>query len=88
MAKIQRGNVVLRVKDEEVQRYMTLGYNLVDEDGNILQAAIPNDFGVLRKAYIDHTAKIAELEETVAKLTKELADANNKAKSRKKSDEL
>jgi len=75
MARVQRGNVVLNVPEDEVQRYLQLGYNLTSPDGKILQAAIPNDFGTLQKAYVDNMARIAELENQVAKLTSELAAA-------------
>ena len=75
MARVQRGNVVLRVREDEVQRYLKLGYDLTDSSGTILQAAMPNDLATLQRAYVNHTAKIAELENTIAKLTAELAEA-------------
>lgn len=75
MARVQRGNVVLTVPEDEVQRYLQLGYDLTTPGGKILQAAIPNDFATLQKAYVDNQARIAELENTVAKLTSELAEA-------------
>lgn len=71
MAKVQRGNVVLRVEEFEVKRYLQLGYNLVDESGKVLQEAIPHDFTTLQRCYLEQTAKIAELEDTIAKLTAE-----------------
>ena len=71
MVRIERGNVVLKVQEHEVQRYLTLGYNVTDNDGNILQEAIPNDVGTLQKYYIEHKRKIEELEDMVAKLTAE-----------------
>jgi hypothetical protein len=80
MAKVQRGNVVLRVEEFEVKRYLQLGYNLVDESGNVLKEAIPHDFSTLQRYYLEQTAKIAELEDTIAKLTAENT-ALKKAKS-------
>lgn len=76
MPRIQRGNVVLHVKEYEVSRYLTLGYNLTDEDGNVIKSALPNNLATLQQAYLDQQAKIAELEATIAQL--------NAAKSRKK----
>lgn len=73
MARVERGNVVLKVKDYEVQHYLNLGYNLTDETGNILKHAIPKNVGELQVAYLEHTKKIAELEDTVAKLTAQLS---------------
>lgn len=71
MVRVERGNVVLKVKEYEVQRYLSLGYNVTDDNGNILKEAIPNDVGTLQKHYVEHKKRIAELEEIVAKLTAE-----------------
>lgn len=73
MARVERGNVVLQVKDYEVQHYLNLGYNLTDETGNILKQSIPTNLGELQAAYLEHTTKITELEDTVAKLTAQLS---------------
>ena len=73
MARVERGNVVLQVKDYEVQHYLNLGYNLTDETGNILKKSIPTNIGELQSAYLEHTKKIAELEDTIAKLTAQLS---------------
>lgn len=74
MARVQRGNVVLRVAEDEVSRYLQLGYDLTSDDGNIIQPAIPHDFSTLQRLYLEHTAKITELESMVAKLTAELSE--------------
>jgi len=71
MARVERGNVVLKVEDYEVQRYLNLGYNLTDDDGNILKASIPTSLGDLQAAYLKHTARIEELERAIAQLTAE-----------------
>lgn len=73
MARVERGNVVLQVKEHEVPHYLNLGYNLTDETGKVLKESIPTNIGVLQTAYLEHTKKITELEETVAKLTAQLA---------------
>lgn len=75
MARVQRGNVVLTVKDDEVQRYLQLGYDLTNPAGEVVKSAIPTDYATLQKLYLDHIAKITELENTVAKLTAELTEA-------------
>jgi predicted translin family RNA/ssDNA-binding protein len=80
MAIAERGNVILKVRDDEVQRYLQLGYNIVDESGRVIKAAIPTDFRTLQRAYVENTEKIAELENTVAKLTAELVAARAAAK--------
>ena len=85
MAKIRRGNVVLRVSDEAdvIKHYLQLGYDLVDESGAVLQKAVPTDLGMLQKAYAEHLQRIAELEDTVAKLTAELTAKTTKKSSKK-----
>ena len=74
MARVQRGNVVLHVGEDEVNRYLQLGYNLTSSTGEVIKAAIPNDLATLQKMHLEDTAKIAELENTVATLTSQLAD--------------
>jgi len=88
MARIERGNVVLHVEDYEVQRYLTMGYNLTDEEGNILKASVPTSLNDLQAEYVKNTARIEELEKAVAKLTAEnqelLAKTKVKAETTKK----
>ena len=81
MVRIERGNVVLKVQEHEVQRYLTLGYSVTDDTGKVLKSAIPNDLGTLQKCYLEHKAKIDELETIVAKLTAENKVLAKSAKS-------
>ena len=81
MVRIERGNVVLKVQEYEVQRYLKMGYNVTDDAGNVLQEAIPNDLGTLQKHYIEHKKKIEELETIVAKLTAENSQLAKSVKS-------
>ena len=81
MVRIERGNVVLKVQDYEVSRYLKMGYNVTDENGKVLQESIPNDLGTLQKHYIDSKKKIEELEAIVAKLTEENARLAKSEKS-------
>lgn len=88
MVRIERGNVVLKVQEHEVQRYLKLGYNVTDDDGKILQEAIPNDVGTLQKHYVESKKRIEELESIVAKLTAEnslLAQSAKSTTTKKKS---
>lgn len=87
MVRIERGNVVLKVQEHEVQRYLKLGYNVTDETGKVLQEALPNDLGTLQKFYVEHKKRIEELEAIVAKLTAEnsaLAKSATSTKAKKK----
>lgn len=71
--KVRRGNVILDVKDDLKEYYLQRGYDIITAGGNVKQAAIPSDLATLQKAYVDHVAKIAELE-------KQLATVNNDSK--------
>lgn len=68
LVKIERGNVVLRVPEYDVQRYLDQGFNLLDDKGNIIKQSVPNDVGTLRKAFEDHIKRIEELEKENAEL--------------------
>ena len=81
MVRIERGNVVLKVQEHEVKRYLMLGYNVTDNTGKVLREAIPNDLGTLQKYYVEHKKKIEELESIVAKLTEENSLLAKSAKS-------
>ena len=85
MARVERGNVVLHVKDYEVQHYVKLGYNVTDESGNIIKESIPTDVGTLQRAYIENMKRIEELENTIAELTAKLS--KNSKSSKKAIDE-
>ena len=87
MVRIERGNVVLKVQEHEVQRYLKLGYNVTDETGKVLKEALPNDLGTLQRCYVEHKKRIEELEAIVAKLTAEnsaLAKSATTAGTKKK----
>ena len=81
MVRIERGNVVLKVQEHEVQRYLKLGYNVTDNTGKVLQEAIPNDLGTLQRHYVDSKKRIEELEGIVAKLTAENSKLAKSVKS-------
>lgn len=68
MAKIQRYNVVLTVKDSEVDYYLNLGYNLLDDKGEVVKAALPTDVRTLQNELAKAKAKIADLENTIKTL--------------------
>lgn len=88
MVRIERGNVVLKVQEEEVQRYLLLGYNVTDDEGNIVKSSIPHDVGTLQRFYVEHKKRIEELESIVAKLTAENELlAKSAPKTKKKSED-
>ena len=77
---VQRANVILKVSKEQLDYYMTQGYNLIDEKGHILKASVPKDLGTLQKAYVDHEAEIKELKAQIAELANKLTAKQKTAK--------
>lgn len=72
MARVERGNVVLHVADNEIPYYLSLGYSHTDDNGDVIESAIPTNIGELRLHYVESDAKIKELETTIAELKAEL----------------
>lgn len=71
MPRVTRGNVVLHVKDDEIQHYLQLGYNVTTPMGKVIQASVPSDIATLQRHFVDSNAKISMLEAEIAKLTAE-----------------
>ena len=82
MAFVQRANVVLEVKEDAVERMLDMGYNLINENGTIIQHSTAHDYTSLNVLYQEALNEIEELKEQIKKLEK--ANANLKAKSRNK----
>ena len=61
MAVIQKANVVLRVKDSEVEYYLNLGYNLIDDKGRVIKESVPNDLHLLQKHFVESSKLIETL---------------------------
>ena len=65
---VRRGGSYLTIPAGAIDRYKAKGYDVVDDNGNVLDASIPNDINILKKAYEQHTAEIARLKEEIARL--------------------
>lgn len=63
MALVKRANVVLEVRDYEVERYKNEGYSIIDAAGNVIEETVPTDLKTLQQAYKKHKEYIKELEE-------------------------
>lgn len=79
MLVVQKQNVVLEVEDDNVDKYLSNGFSVIDSNGNIVQGAKPttvHDYQVLNadlaKDLESAKQKIAELEkkyqESLAKI--------------------
>lgn len=79
MVAVQKYNVILEIDEEELDKYMSLGYNQIDiNTGEILHEAIPTDLNVLKLKYQEHKERIAELEQQVKDLTAKLKKREKK----------
>ena len=68
MARIQRFNVILDVDDSQVDYYINLGYNLIDNRGNVIKKSMSNDVRTLQRELQDSQNKISELEAEIKRL--------------------
>ena len=71
---VRRGGSYLTIPRLAVERYLAKGYDVVDENDNVLQASTPNDVNTLKRAYEAHIAKIKALEERIKQLESEKSD--------------
>lgn len=76
-ATVRRGGSYLTIPANAVERYLAKGYDVVDENDNVIKSSVPNDINTLKIAFEQHIAKIKELEAQnkelkaqIAKLTK------------------
>lgn len=70
---VQKANKFLRVPADAVDRYIAKGYDVVDEDGQIVVKSIPNDVNTLKSEYSKQLETIKKLEAENAELKKQLA---------------
>ena len=83
MAYIQRANVILEVKDDQVDRFVNEGYDVIDMNtGKIITKSVPRDITGLTRAYNEHTEEIKRLKEENAKLTSEIKKLKSKSKAK------
>lgn len=88
MAIVRRSNEILRVKDDLVKHYIDIGYDVISEDGTVLQRAVPTDLTQLKAEYVKNQEQIATLKARVAELESQLAEreAPKTTRRSKKSD--
>ena len=70
--RIRKANKVLRVSENEVAKYTAIGYDIIDEKGNVVQASVPHDSNILRKAFIEKSATIDKLNAEITQLKAEI----------------
>lgn len=80
--KVRRGNAILRVPEEQKSYYMGLGYNVIGEDGKVLEETIPTDIGSLQRFYKDAKQQIAGLEAEIESLKNEIKSLRSQKKAK------
>ena len=88
MAIVERGNVVLEIADDDIQRYLDKGYSVTDGKGTVLQQTLVLSPGELHQIIAKKDAEIVELKKQIKELTEQSATAEKPKRSRKtKADE-
>lgn len=63
--KVRRANVILRVSEEQKAEYLAKGFDVIGENGTVIEFTVPSDMNVLKKAYSDHIKEIEELKKQI-----------------------
>lgn len=77
---VQRANVVLSVSPQQLDYYKSQGFDVINEQGEVVQASVPRDLGTLQKAYVEDKNTIEGLQIEIADLKKKLKRATSKKK--------
>mgnify|MGYP003418259986 CR=1 FL=1 len=71
--QVRKGNKILSVSDDAVERYIKMGYSVIDSNGEIITKAIPVDNNQLK---LEYTRMSEEIEKLKAE-NKSLKDTND-----------
>lgn len=83
MVRVRRANVILEIKDDQVERFLDMGYDVLDANGKVSQKAPLKDAGSLQIALAEARTEIAALKEEITRLKK----SSTKKTSAKKTNE-
>ena len=78
--KVRRANVLLRVPEEQKSEYLAKGFDILDDNGNVVEHTTPSDVGTLKTAYTNHVKEIEMLKAENKKLKSDLRMAKKKLK--------
>lgn len=79
--KVRRANVILQVPEEQRKEYLAKGFDVVDENNNVVEYTVPSDLNTLKTAYSNHIKEIEKLQAENKKLKSDLRAAKRKDKS-------
>lgn len=84
MAIVRKANVILRIKDSELNRYIDLGYDEIDGSGKVIKACVPSDVLTLKRFYVEHIKEIEQLKEQNVQLQEQVKSLTQKLEANKK----
>jgi predicted RNase H-like nuclease (RuvC/YqgF family) len=64
----QKGNKILRISEDAIERYLGMGYNIIGADGAVLKKAVPADNNQLKLEYSQNIKEIENLKTELASL--------------------
>jgi len=81
---VRRANVVLDIKPEDKEFYMSQGYSVIDDTGKVVEEAMSVNANELQVQVTELKKQLADAEKTIAKLTSELNNRNTKENKERK----
>ena len=84
---VRRANVILDVSEDEAERYLDEGYDILDEKGNVVERSIPRDIPSLQAQLQDARKEVDKLKEQVKELKERLKKATKPEEQVKKLEE-
>lgn len=79
MAKVKRANVILHIDNDEVDRYVSLGYSLINENtGEIIVKGMPTDIGEIKNEYMRLSEENKALKARIKELENKDTDTETK----------
>lgn len=76
--QVERGAVVLTVPETMAEYYYDQGYDILDDSGNVVKAAVPADNARLRMDWKNHVEEISRLRAENALLRKQISELSVK----------
>ena len=84
MVTVCRANVVLDIKESQLPKYLSIGYNQIDSVGNVIRESTHKDILSLTRLCDRQKAEIQKLTAKIDELQSNLNEAHNtKSKVRK-----
>lgn len=69
----QKGNKILRISEDAIERYLGMGYNIIGADGAVLKKAVPSDNNQLKLEYSQNIREIENLKAEIIRLKEQIA---------------